>query len=336
MSKVELPFIEPMYSTYLWMASAGVPAKQNPTSDNWYYNHTVQWKCSKKFLGNFTGLEFFFPACKIWNMPFLDISGASMRFARHCPITVIKTMLDDGFYVAFYGVDDFYIKGKSWYQERHFNHDGLIIGYDDEDDTFTVAAYNQRWIYTTFKTPQKCFTKGIESMCNQEVYGGLHAIRVKGDALKLEIDTISSQLKNYLSSIDNYSLGDSDNAEGIVVYDYICMYLDKLMDGSIPYDRHDWRIFRLIWEHKRCMGQRIIAVERECNWNNDLSSSYVKVVKLADKAKLIYAKFGIKFSARSIEQLQCLLMQMRDLELELLGEFSQLLEKELEKQKNIL
>ena len=51
---------------------------------------------------------------------------------------------------------------------------------------------------------------------------------------------------------------------GIVVYDYISIYLDKLADGSIPHERRDRRIFRLIWEHKKCMCGRIRDIEEKC------------------------------------------------------------------------
>ena len=69
---------------------------------------------------------------------------------------------------------------------------------------------------------------------------------------------------------------------GIVVYDYISIYLDKLADGSIPHERRDRRIFRLIWEHKKCMCGRIRAIEEKCKWDSSLSTAYNEVVVLAD------------------------------------------------------
>ena len=70
MGKVLLPYVEPMYSTYHWLASAGIPAKQNDTSDNWYYNNTVEWRCTRKFLQGFTTPEMGLSAGGLWNMPF--------------------------------------------------------------------------------------------------------------------------------------------------------------------------------------------------------------------------------------------------------------------------
>ena len=322
MSKVLLPYVDPMYSTYHWLANAGIPAKQNKTSDNWYYNNTVEWRCTRKFLQGFTTPEMNLGSGGLWNMPFLDKSDVNTRFARRCALDIIKTMIDDGFYVAFSGVDDYYIKGKSWYKEQHFNHDGLIIGYDDENETLSIAAYDQRWIFTVFETPQKCFVEAIAALCDKGFYGKLHAVKAKDDIQELDLNAIYSHLKNYLSSgIDDFPLDNSDAAWGIVVYDYICMYLDKLADGSIPHERRDRRVFRLIWEHKKCMLGRIIAIEKQCGWDNELSSAYEEVVKISDKARFVYSKFVIKYSNTNLEKIQVLLMQMKKLELDLLTKF---------------
>lgn len=320
MSKVMLPYVEPLYSTYHWLASAGIPAKQNDTSDNWYYNNTVEWRCTRKFLQGFTTPEMNLSCGSIWNMPFLDKIGVNTRFARRCALDIIKTMIDDGFYIAFSGVDDYYVKGKSWYKELHFNHDGLIIGYDDENGTLAIAAYDQRWIFTVFETPQECFIEAMTVLCDKGVYGGLFAVKTKDEVQELDVQTIYKDLKKYLSSgIDEYTLDSPDAAWGIVVYDYICMYLDKLADGSIPHERRDRRVFRLIWEHKKCMLGRIKAVEKQYGWDNELSSDYEEVVKLADKARFIYSKFVIKYSNMHLERIQVLLMQIKSLEVQILG-----------------
>lgn len=330
MGKVMLPYVEPMYSTYHWLANAGIPAKQNDTSDNWYYNNTVEWRCTRKFLQGFTTPEMSLSCGSVWNMPFLDKTGVNTRFARRCALDIIRTMLDDGFYVAFSGVDDYYIKGKSWYKEQHFNHDGLILGYDDEKETFSIAAYDQRWIFTVFETPQACFVEAMTTMCDKGTYGALHALKVKSDVQELNLEAICNELKKYLTSdIKKYPLDNPDVAWGIVVYDYICMYLDKLADGSIPHERRDRRVLRLIWEHKKCMLGRIKAVENHCGWDDSLSKKYEEIVKLSDKARFIYSKFVIKHSNTNLEKIQVILMKMKKLELDLLTKFLSKIEGEL-------
>lgn len=335
MGKVQLPYIEPMYSTYHWMANSGIPAKQNATSDNWFYNNTVEWRCTRKFLQGFTTPEMSLHTGNIWSMPFLEKSGINTRFARRCALDLIKTMLDDGYYVAFSGVDDYYVKGKSWYQEQHFKHDGLIVGYDDDDETLAIAAYDQRWIFTVFNTPQECFMEGLQTLCEKSSYGGIHAVRAKDEVQELDLKKIFEALREYLSSdIEKYPLTDTGIANGIVVYDYISMYLDKLADGSIPHERRDRRIFRLIWEHKKCMLGRIRAVEEKCQWDSSLSAAYNEVVTLAEKMRFIYSKFVIKYSSKDLENIQICLMKIKELEIKLLNVFADKLLSELDDEKD--
>ena len=330
MGKVLLPYTEPMYSTYHELASAGIAVKQNKTSDNWYYNNTVDWNCNKTFLSGHTTPELNLNMGNMWYMPFLEKSSISTRFARRFVLDIIKTMLDDGFYVSFAGVDDYFVKGKSWYQERHYNHDGLIIGYDDEKESFSIAAYDQRWIFTVFETPQSCFAEGMKAMCDQGTYDYIHAIKVTDDIHVLDLSTIYDQLKTYLTSnLSTYPLDSPGLVHGVMVYDYLCMYLDKLADGSIPYERKDRRIFRLVWEHKKCMFERIRAVEQKCGWENRLSASYEEVVHFSDQTRFIYSKFVLKYSSTNLERIQVLLMQIKKLESELLSEFLKGLEQEL-------
>ena len=64
---------------------------------------------------------------------------------------------------------------------------------------------------------------------------------------------------------------------------------------------------------------RIKVVEKQYGWDNELSSDYEEVVKLADKARFIYSKFVIKYSNMHLERIQVLLMQIKSLEVQILG-----------------
>ena len=177
--------------------------------------------------------------------------------------------------------------------------------------------------------------EGLQALCKKSTYGGIHAVRAKDEVQELDLKTIYTALKEYLSSdIEKYPLTDSGIANGIVVYDYISMYLDKLADGSIPHERRDRRIFRLIWEHKKCMLGRIRAVEEKCKWDSSLGTAYDEVVALADKMRFIYSKFVIKYSGKDLENIQICLMKMKELEIELLNVFAEKLLTELDDEKD--
>ena len=177
--------------------------------------------------------------------------------------------------------------------------------------------------------------EGLQALCEKSSYGGIHAVKAKDEVQELDLKTIYEAVKGYMSSnIETYPLTDTGTANGIVVYDYICMYLDKLADGSIPHERRDRRIFRLIWEHKKCMLGRIRAVEEKCHWDDSLSTAYNEVVALGDKMRFIYSKFVIKYSSKDLENIQICLMRMKELEIQLLNVFAEKLLTELDDEKD--
>ncbi len=319
MGKVMLPYVEPMYSTYHFLSNAGIPAKQNETSDIWYYNSTVKWYCSREFLHGKTSPDLNLTCGNIWSVHFLEKSGVRTNMVRMCTVEIVKTILDDGCYVEFGGIDDYYIKGKTMYGQRHYYHDGLIVGYDDEKETFSIAAYDQRWIFTVFETPQECFAQAVNESCEQGAVGYLHAIKAKKDPILLKPEFIYGDLKAYLNStVDGYSTDGSDRVWGIEVYNYLEMYLDNIIDGSIPRDQVDQRIFRLIWEHKKCMLGRIKAIEEYYEWDDSLSQMYEEVVTKSNQARMLYCKYTVDTFSRSLIRIQAILLKIKTLEIDVL------------------
>ena len=255
----------------------------------------------------------------IWSIPFLDKIGVSTKVVRRCTAEVVKTMIDDGYYVEFEDVDNYYIKGKTMYNKRHYYHDGLIIGYDDQKETFSIAAYDQRWIFTVFETPQKCFVQAVNASCEQGVFGHLHAVKTKNAPQVLKPKFIYDDLKAYLnSSIDGGSSKDPDRIWGIEVYNYLEMYLDNIIDGSIPRDQVDQRIFRLIWEHKKYMLGRIKAIEEYYEWDDSLSQMYEEVVTKSNQARMLYCKYTVDTFSRILIRIQAILLKIKTLEIDVL------------------
>lgn len=320
--RVELPVVMPYFTTYHGHGGAGIAAKQNPQADNWYLNNIIQLCCGRRFLQGYTGFDLGLTKGSIWCIPFLEKYSYNTLFIEKWALDIIKDMLRSGFYVEFVGFDDYYIKGKSWYQEKHFNHDGLITGFDEEQKTFTIVAYDSQWVYRPFRTPQAAFEKAVNNRCEGTTFGYLNGVRARNEPVPLDLPQICGLLKEYLhSNLDLYPPDTDERAFGAVTYDYLSMYLERLKDGRIPQQRMDRRPFRLIWEHKRCMRDRIAAVEKELGQSDDLSTAYAPLVKEADTMRFIYAKYGQKPQADLLSLLQKKLMAMKEKEEMLLTRF---------------
>lgn len=322
--KIELPLVTPIYSTYHFQGPSTAMLAANPSIRNWYLNQVMILFCGRRFLSGYTTPEINVIGAAWDENPHFERHGLGMRFLEGSLNQVIRNMLEQGYYVCFAGVDDYYVKGKSWYHERHFNHDGMICGVNQEKKTFSIYAYDQNWIYQRFVTPQRAFRMGCQKMWEQGLYGSIFAVKPSTDQIPFQPNIVVKTIQEYLdSSLEKYPLTGEGNPCGIVVHDYIAIYLDRLIEGTIPYERMDRRVFRLIWEHKKVMQERVMKAEKELGLPNMLSRKYEAIVSEADTMRLLYASHHMKRRDSLLPVIRRKLLNMKELEEKLLSEFVQ-------------
>lgn len=318
---LELPLTEPVYSTYHYQGAATAVLVNNPSIRNWYLNEIFILTCSRKFLRGFTTPEIGI-AGSSWNhSPYLDKKMYPMQFLGGYINQVIRNLLNSGYYVFFVGIDDYYVKGKSLYQKRHFSHDGCICGYNRDDKTYCIYAYDLNWIYQKFWTTQKSFDDGRKAVFKTGQYGSICGIKPNEEYVAFSAETALKKIDEYLdSSMEKYPENEDGTVLGIIVHDYIAKYVGKLYDGSIPYEKTDSRIFRLIWEHKKIMLERIVNIERALGMDTDISKRYEALVTEADTMRMLYASHSIKRRDSILPVIQKKLLSLREKEQMLLTE----------------
>ena len=317
--KIELPLAEPLYSTYHYQGSSTAILVDNPSIRNWYLNQVMILTCTRKFLNGFTTPEIGI-AESSWNAnPYIDRKWYVMEFLEGHIHFVIRKLLDAGYYVCFNGIDDYYLEGKSWYRQRHFNHDGCICGYDHENKTYCIYAYDQNWIYQKFWATQKSFEAGRKAQFKKKQYGSICGIKPKGDQIAFSHETALKKIAEYLdSNLEKYPETEEGTVSGIVVHDYIAKYIGKLYDGSVPYEKMDRRVFRMIWEHKKVMLERIKLIEDVLSLEHSLSDAYTSVVREADNCRMLYAAHHMKQRNSVLPMIQKKLMSLKEKEKEIL------------------
>ena len=326
---VQLPLVEPPFATYHTYSSGGAILKENPSIINWFYNRASLLRCERRFLDGYTSPGIYVSYVNMNYIPYFERYEIPMKALGEHIHTVIRNLLDDGYYVHFYDIDDYYMEGKSWYMERHFPHDGLICGYDEEDNTYSIYAYDKNWLCRTFKCPVSCFDEGKQASFEEGKFGKLVVMRVKDTQVALDYKVMCQNLKIYLDStleqfppdLETNPLEQQKIVTGLAVHDYICIYLDKLLDGSIPYERMDRRVFRLIWEHKKVMRDRFLVAENELGFDHELSEKYTNVLKKADNARLLYASYHMKRRDTLLSLLQKMLQSIKEEERPLIEAF---------------
>ena len=325
---VQLPFIVPIFATVQSSGAAEFAMIGHPTAFNQMLNQATNICCTTKFIIGYTSPEVSIPNVYVYSYKFMERYYVNFRYVYdHC-MDIIKSMLNDGMYVFYHSVDDFYLPGKSWYGISHIHHDGIICGYDDNDHTISIAAYDINWVYNLIRVPQNCFLEALSASLEKRQYGDMIAYRVKpntvseineGEMLKFLREYMDSDLKKYPTDKD-------DEVRGIVVHNYLAMYIDKLKDGSIPYDKMDWRALRPVWEHKKCMLERIKAVENKNEMSNALSQRYANVVSKADKIRIMYAMYHKNHNNKLLDKIRDGLLELAQSDKELVGELISILE----------
>lgn len=285
---VQLPFFIPtMSSMHSSLALELVLAKRETASIQ-FLNQVTNLTCKRIFLNGFTGLDLYFCNVNTTGFPNVRVHEVDLTYAVANTRAIIKRMLDDGLYVFFMRIDDYYTPGKSFFGIKHKEHDGIISGYNNSENTFTIIAYNNEWVLKSYKISQDDFINSVEKSIKYGFFPTLRGMRAKKMITELDIPMIIKGLKAYLAEPKNQE-NDYTPVRGNCVHDYFAMYIDKIIDGAIPHERMDWRPMRMIWEFRVKMLERIKAIEEKLSLGGSISQRYTPIVKEDDRLRGLYA-----------------------------------------------
>ena len=293
--KVELPIIAPIFSTYNHQCAATAIIINNPSIKNWVLNKNVSLFCNRRFLKGYTTPEISVIASQYESNPYLEKIYIDLNTNKSQFSALVRHFVDRGYYVYFNNIDDYYLNGKTWYKERHFFHDGIICGYDRDEKKYCVYAYDSTWTLRKIWIPYSSFNKGIKSMKASNENGYIVGLKPTDEKVEFMPQIAINKVREYLdSNFKKYPKDQDGTVYGIVVHDYMQIYLDKLIDGSIPYEKMDYRIFRVIWEHKKVMLERIKELEQIFGLSKKWSNAYEKIVDEANTMRMLYASYSMR------------------------------------------
>lgn len=319
--KTYLPLIQPLYSTYHFQGSGCAIIGKNPSIKNWYLNNSIQLECNRAFIAAYSSPVISVKNSSFKDNPFLNKQLFSMQELGENIHDAIRQLIDSGNYIFFDGIDDFYMEGKSWSGERHVLHDGLIHGYDLNEHTYDIYAYNKMWQYKSFNIGIDVFEEARQKTF-REYCGFITAIGVSKDEALIDIPTICNELNKYINSdFSEFPPYINENAYGTVVHDYIATYMYKYLNGAIPYEKLDRRVFRMLWEHKTVMLERIRIVEKELGFNATYSNAYENISKRANDLRLMYASHMLKRRDEILKTILNEILELKSKEQEILNGF---------------
>lgn len=327
--KKMLEYREPPFCAVHYLASHGVVALENPKGIRWFYHNCTGLSCDRRFLDGYTTPALAVTPHGVLANPNVDSYIVNAWFCPEDMLKTVKRMLDKGYYVLFNHVDDYYVAGKTFAGERHFYHDGLILGYDEEENTLTLAAYSDKWNYGVFETPADGFLRGVMAAAEAGEHPRLIASRARECDIPLDISAVVRNIGAYLKKdVTVCDAGARGAVQGIDVQLCLVRYLELLADGGIPYERMDWRIMRLLWEQKKCLCGCIREIERAFSLSDTLSRNYQAVVDSANLLRIQYARYHMKRDDALIPKMTDRILKIREKEASLLEAFLEEMERQ--------
>lgn len=329
MDKKTLIYNKPKYNTYNYLAASSIVGENNPYFDIWCHNNYIDIQCSRNDFSK--GLNLTLCKGSILELPFLYLLSMGTMYPLNRLFECIRNLIDDDFYVYFDNVDDFYIKGKTHYQEKHYPHDGLIIGYDDIEQTYQIAAYNNNFMFDLFTISQKEFAEGFSYGFFRAYDTGrmpeLYGVRVdpEKETYKATIDKehIDSRIKTYLAPHLDTEYSETPHvAFGIDIYDSIIDFLGHQNDSIVTNSSFikDPRIFKMLYEHKLSMKERMGYIFK--NYDIPLSlNPYEEIVDRTNRLHFLYAKYFKDHKAKTIEWIINELLVIKENEITLLNQY---------------
>ncbi|WP_019912635.1 BtrH N-terminal domain-containing protein [Paenibacillus sp. HW567] len=320
MKSIILPMYEPKLNTYnVYAALFSIIAKDESYLP-WFYSNFISIginTCDDTlyFTDHFTFFEYGegLTAC-----PWLEVYKPPHKTIYYQYSFNIKEVLisylDQNKYIWLY-LDQFYIPQSTYYQQMHKEHSVLVYGYDDAAQVFYIADNldNGKFIKTMISY-QQLITAWESDICEhfRRLFRVLH--RKQGE-YTLNTAHLRNQIEDYLSSktIHQGIYWDQVPVDGPhayvqnikywifghEVYSYTLQLIQQAKRIKGP-KVLDTRIPHLLWEHKKCMAERIHYLNLG---TYGLAGEYEKVVNHSLTIRNLTIKYNLTKNDRILSEL---------------------------------
>lgn len=310
---------EPPIVGYLHHAYPLSVLRNHPNYEEWLCNNYIQIYCPKEILNsdipNPVLLNF------IWTwldknplFDYIEVTPAVFNnfFKQQNYIkTLLKEAIDHD-YCIYTFVDDFYMNKRLVFQKKHLTHELLIFGYDEKKDVLHTVGFNEKLEYSYEKLNAGEFKNAF--IQKQENLNHLHLIKAKTHMeYPLDIPRIISLLQQYLDGENTHAkdgsyVHDDGFGYGIKIYGCLLEYLNMLKEKKVPCDI---RAFHILWEHKKCMMDRMryFIKNKKCNELKEISKDYHEVEEKAQYTRNLLIKYSIKQDNSILQKISAILQE---------------------------
>lgn len=156
-------------------------------------------------------------------------------------------------------VDEYYIPNRRAYNQRHFNHQLQINGYNCCAKFFHVSGFDKNHSYTNHTVEFIDLEKAIVNNLSTVHFELIK--REENTHCEFDINIVYELLSHYLNAENSNIVYptqqkrvENDLYWGMDIYKGLKSYIDHLLNKDALYDIRPWH---LLWEHKKAMLLRI-------------------------------------------------------------------------------
>ena len=271
----------------------------------WFHSNYIQLYCPQNLhnANRTRTLKFNFyrrPDQRVSFSPYLKVQLLDRDLIFKSPTDIVPFIvacIDKDYYVQ-PTVDEYFLPDSAAYQKRHLVHETLIYGYDKQ--TFIGIGYNKQGNYASYHI-------GFSELEQAVVHAGLTG-HYDPDGLRLfkydpqaeydfDIHLVREQLDDLLharntSQCFRMLANPTDGAYGLATYECLKLFLASFLSPPFSFDI---RPAHILWEHKKCMVDRLKYMEKQGYLMSEygFSAKYAELMRNMGIVRLMLLKFKI-------------------------------------------
>ena len=320
---------EPLLNGYMEDAYALAVALSKDSSLEWVFSNYIQLVFQNPYLYDNQPLKFFklsFKNGMVWDAecPLLNYDTITRKMLNEMDVDIIdyiRNSILHGLFVKVY-LDEYYLPYRFSYKKKHYTHESLFYGFDDDKEELYGLAYvtdrngyHFKRFIVEMKIIREAYYSPIEEgflrerivgiTCNSERYYEFDKNVVKKSIYEY-IHSIRSDVK--YSEINN---PDKSIVFGIKTYEHVRNYYQKMQDLKMsPIPLH------IIFEHKKLMYERVkyMMKNRYIRYNRGLLDGFIEIINKAIKCKYMFLKCSSRNSEYAHKKLDDEIQEIRSLD----------------------
>lgn len=230
----------------------------------------------------------------------------------------MRNILDENNYLLLYDVDEYYLSYSKCYHSIHRVHDTYIYGFYDTH--FYVMAYMNGKLSRIKVDVEEVIEALYYRLNDSEDISFCHFRFYDSSNVSIDLRCIRDQLVQYLQGKGISKIHD---IYGINTYDIISNYLDY-MGENLMCDIN-YKHFRVLWEHKRIMRERIERLSKMIHIDNSMIETSKEIENSANSLFMLIMKYNLKRNEAIIDRAKNMLFNIKEREVKMITELIELL-----------